>query len=63
MWCVKMISPKEVHVFPLEEMHILDAMLCNCLPEVRYAGSGKMVIHKKLGTSPLKPAFKAHWIH
>jgi hypothetical protein len=62
-WCVKMTAPNEVHVYPMSESHILNADLCNCLPEVRRAGAVRMVVHKKMGTSPLKPAFRAHWIH
>lgn len=61
-WCVKMVSPKEIHVYPMEDNHILSAQQCQCVPEVRHTGAGKMIVHKKCTPAPLKPAYKAHWI-
>lgn len=64
-WCVKQVSPKEVHVYPVQEQHhLLRADLCNCSPEVRYGGGAKMIVHRKVIRirAPLKPAFPAHWV-
>ena len=61
-WSVKMTSPKEIHVYPATEAHVLKADRCACRPEVRQAGAVKMIVHKKCTPAPLKPAYKAHWL-
>jgi hypothetical protein len=61
-WQVKMVAPGEIHVYPLSELHILNA-LCPCRPEVRCTSAGKMVVHKRMGQLPIKPMLQAHWVH
>jgi hypothetical protein len=63
-WYVKQVAHKEIHVYPVQERcHLLLADLCDCRPEVRYAGGVRMVVHKRVASpSPLKPAFPAHWV-
>ena len=66
-WCVKMTSPKEVHVYPFDEAreHTLrvDDQLCNCMPEVKNTSGGQMIVHRKIHEPRITPLRKAHWIH
>ena len=61
-WCVKLITPAEVHVYPLaeEQEHILERDLCNCLPETRQVHAGQMIVHKKFGETV---RVRAHWVN
>jgi len=54
-WDVTQLSKKEVHVYPSEEAHehILDAELCNCLPDVKEAAGNRMVVHRKIHNEPI----------
>jgi len=61
-WYVKQVSPREVHVYPSQQKTHRLVVTCPCQPEVRYGGGVKMIVHKSVSRSPLKPAFRAHWV-
>lgn len=61
MWCVKLITPAEVHVYPAaeEREHILKDCLCNCIPEAQSGNGWRMIVHKKIGN---KARPRVHWV-
>ena len=61
-WNVKLITPTEIHVYPLaeESEHIIRGSLCNCMPTVRIVHGGQMIVHKKIAETT---KIRAHWIN
>lgn len=61
-WMVAQTVRKEIHIYPNLEArwHVLDAELCNCMPEVKPTAAGRIVVHKKIGEN--YPVLYAHWI-
>ena len=61
MWIALQTVHKGLHIYRGREAHehILDAALCNCIPEVYPMAAGRMVIHHKIGKQPMP---RVHWV-